>query len=373
MSAGGGDLAGPASTPTGPPPHPFVRSPCDPGGFRISPAGLEALRKGDAPPLLLDVRPADQRALVHLEGDRWIPLDELPARAGEIPGTTTVVVYCHYGGAANRGASVLRRAGLAEVAVLEGGIDEYARTIDPTLPRYGEPPGSPWVLQRFPNPETGCLAYLVYDRESDEAVVVDPGQEVGPYLEALRARGLHLAAIVETHTHADHLSGHAELHARTSAPIWLGPRSAAQYPHRTLAEGDGIDLGTTEMLVWETPGHTRDHLSLRLDGAVFTGDTLLPGSCGRTDLGDGDPELLWESLTTKLLTLPEETEVFPAHYGPRHGLPPPPRYSSTIGFERRTNEALLQPDRAAFLTYMTEGWPPQPAEFATIVRANLSG
>ena len=354
-------------------PHPYFRPSTGPGHSRILPAGLTALRRADDPPLLLDVRPAEQRAVAHLEGDLWIPLDELPARAGELPRSARVVVYCHYGGAAHRAVDLLVRLGHRDVAVLEGGIDKYARAIDPTLARYRDPADGSWVLQQFPNVETGCLAYLVRDRSSDEAIVIDPGRNVGPYLEALRRQRLRLRAIVETHTHADHLSGHAELHARTSAPIWLGRRSPAQYPHRTLADGDAVDLGASEILVWETPGHTSDHLSFGLDGVVFTGDTLLPGSCGRTDLGNGDPGLLWESLTTKLLRLPDETEVLSAHYGPKHGLPPPERYSSTIGFERRTNEALLQADRKAFLTYMTEGWPAPPAGFAEVVRANLEG
>jgi sulfur dioxygenase len=120
----------------------------------------------------------------------------------------------------------------------------------------------------------------------------------------------------------------------------------------------------------ETPGHTRDHLTLRFQDKAFTGDTLLIGSCGRTDLGDGSPALLWESLTTKLLTLPDDTEVLPAHYGARHALPE--RFATTVGFERATNEALRQPDWPAFEKYMTEGWPPKPASFDEIVRRNLS-
>ena len=352
-------------------PHPLARpAPARPAR-RISPAELEGLRAGPEPPFLLDVRPAEQRVIGHLPGDRWIPLEELTGRMAEVPRRGPVVVYCHYGGTAHRAAELLHRAGRSEVTVLEGGLDEYARTIDPTIPRYRDPSGGTWVLQQFPNRGTGCLAYLLHDRAGDGAILIDPGLEVGPYLAALRDRRLRLRAIVETHTHADHLSGHAELHARTSAPIWVSHRSPARYPHRELTDGEAIPLGDDELRVWETPGHTRDHLSLRLAGAVFTGDTLLPGSCGRTDLGDGDPGRLWESLTARLLTLPDETEVFPAHYGSLHGLPPPLRYSSTIGFERRTNEALLQPTREAFLRYMTEGWPPQPPDFGTIVRANL--
>ena len=353
-------------------PHPNLRAESDAAVPRVMPVALPTLLATASPPILLDVRPADQRSIAHLEGDVWIPLEELAQRARELPPHSSLVVYCHHGGTATSAVNLLRAAGRTAVALLEGGIDEYARLVDPTVPRYREDPSERLVLQQFPNLRTGCLAYLLHDRSSQEAVLVDPGLEIAPYVRALEDHGLRLRAIVETHTHADHLSGHAALHARTGAPIWLSHRSPAQYPHRTLVEGQGITFGSSEVLVLETPGHTLDHLSLRADGAVFTGDTLLPGSCGRTDLGAGDPSLLWDSLTDKLLRLPDETEVFPAHYGHLHGLPPPERYSSTIGFERRSNEALTQPTREAFLTYMTEGWPPKPAGFERIVEANLA-
>ena len=355
----------------GQPPHPALGSGPAVTVRRVAPVELLGLLHGPTPPVLVDVRPREQRAISHLAGDRWIPAEELSVRGHELPRDRSIVLYCHHGGTAGRTAELLRASGRTNVAVLDGGIDEYARLVDPTVPRYRDLPSDRLVLQQFPNLATGCLAYLLRDRESGEAVVVDPGREIAPYLRALSDQNLRLRAIVETHTHADHLSGHAELHARTDAPIWLSRRSQAHYPHRTLVDGAAIDLGGTELRILETPGHTDDHLSIRADGAVLTGDTLLPGSCGRTDLGTGDPELLWESLTAKLMVLPDETEVFPAHYGSRHGLPPPERYASTIGFERRSNEALLQPSREAFLAYMTGGWPPKPTEFERIVRTNL--
>ena len=98
----------------------------------------------------------------------------------------------------------------------------------------------------------------------------------------------------------------------------------------------------------------------------------MPGACGRTDLGDGSPDLLWESLDSKLRPLPDEVEILPAHYGVRQGLPPPERFSSTLGVERETNEALRIRDRGEFHRYMTEGWPPKPKDFDTIVSANLA-
>lgn len=352
-------------------PHPYPRPMVETAVPLLAPTELGERLHAARPVRLLDVRPAAERDLARLPGELWIPLGELPRRLHELPRDEPIVVYDQFGNGARQAVRLLRDAGRGPLAALEGGIDEYARIVDPTIPRYpaGLADGRLLVAQ-LPRPETGCLAYLVGDPDERSAVLLDPGPEVAPYVHRLRDGGWRLSAIVETHTHADHLAGHAALHARTDAPILVSARSPAQYPHRSLADGDTIPFGREHLMVLETPGHTRDHLSLVLRDKVFTGDTLLVGSCGRTDLGDGSPELLWESLTEKLLALPETTEVLPAHYGVRHALPD--RYASSIGFERATNEALLQPDRAAFLRYMTEGWPPKPADFDRIVARNLA-
>lgn len=351
--------------------HPFPRPVATPRVPLWAPSELRDGRSGPEPPFLLDVRPPAERRCAHLDGDRAIPLAELPDRLAELPRDRTIVCYCQFGDRARQAARFLRGRGFSRAVALEGGIDEYARRIDPTIPRYGAVGAEPIVLQEFPRPETGCLAYLVGDPAEREAVLIDPGRDIAPYLEALARGGWHLSAIVETHTHADHLAGHAALAARTGAPIGLGRRSPAQYPHRSLADGEELRFGGASLRVLETPGHTRDHLTLLVGDRAFTGDTLLSGSCGRTDLADGDPNLLWESLVERILPLPEATEIFPAHYGPRHALPD--GFATSLGFERRTNEALLQGSREEFLRYMTEGWPPKPKEFDRIVAANLTG
>jgi glyoxylase-like metal-dependent hydrolase (beta-lactamase superfamily II)/rhodanese-related sulfurtransferase len=338
----------------------------------IDPGQLRSLLEGPDPPLLVDVRSDRERRIARIPEDRWIPSDALADRATELDPGRRILLYDHGGTASRHAAELLAQRGFDRVSILGGGIDGYAKRIDPTIPRYRDPPGEAFAIQQFPNLSSGCLAYLVRDLASGEAIAIDPGRGVEPLLRALSEGGLRLRAIVETHTHADHLSGHAILHERTGAPILVSNRSPAQYPHRSLSEDEGVPFGGSELAVWETPGHTLDHLSLRLEGAVFTGDTLLPGSCGRTDLGDGDPTQLWESLTGKLLSLSDGTEVFPAHYGPLHGLPPPFRYSSSMGFERQANEALRQPSLSAFLQYMREGWPPKPDSFDAIVRENLA-
>ncbi len=350
-------------------PHPYARPVAAAVATAIPPAEL-ARRRAEAERIcLVDVRPFEERRLARLHDEQHLPLGELPARLSEIPRDRPVVAYDQFGEDGRRAAELLVGLGVREAGYLEGGLDAYARVVDPSVGRYGLVP-SPYVLRQLPRRETGCLAYFVGDPTERVAVVIDPGPDVGPYLHMLQEEHWRLAAIVETHTHADHLAGHAALAHATGAPIAVGRRSPAAYPHRSLADGESLGVGTLELVALETPGHTPDHLTLRLGGAAFTGDTLLLGGCGRTDLGDGDPDALFESLRERILRLPDATIVYPAHYGPRHGLVD--SFSSTIGIERATNEALTIADRSAFLRYMTEGWPPKPASFDAIVRANLA-
>ena len=353
------------------PVHPFQTSTTPAPVPLVSPWELATRLRSANPPMVIDVRGPSERALGHLPDDHPFPLSELPRRYAELPTDRPIVAYDQYGAEGRRAAAYLRRKGFPETSALEGGLDEYARLIDPEIPRYvtgAHEPGL--VLRQLPRRESGCLAYFLGDPSARSAILVDPGIDVRPYLEIVRHEGWNLEAIVETHTHADHLAGHAELHLRTGAPIYVSRSSPAAYAHRSLSDGEELRFGAEALTVLETPGHTGDHLTLRLRDKAFTGDTLLIGSCGRTDLGDGSPDALWESLTGKLLKLDEDTEIFPAHFGSHHALPE--RYVSSIGFERATNEALRQPDRGAFVKYMTEGWPPKPAEFDRIVAANLA-
>ena len=336
----------------------------------ISPADLRRQVESNAPPLLLDIRPEAERRIIHLPRDRHVPLSTLGEALASLPHDRPIVAYDHFGAQARRAAQFLQDRGFPLAAALEGGLEEYARVADPDLARYPEDePGAHLFLRQIPRPETGCLTYFLGDWDAREGVIIDPGRDIEPYRALLAEGHWRLAAIVETHTHADHLAGHAALHAATDAPILLSHRSEARYPHRSFAEGDALRFGAEEVVILETPGHTPDHVTLHARDKVFTGDTLLLGSCGRTDLGAGSPEQLYASLTEKLLTLPPETEVYPAHFGAHHALPE--RHVSTIGFERVRNEALTQGSLEAFVRYMSEGWPPKPLDFDRIVRENL--
>ena len=228
-----------------------------------------------------------------------------------------------------------------------------------------------------------CLShasYLVGDESSGRAVVVDPQRDVSGYLADAAAHGLRIEKVVETHFHADFLSGHLELAAATGAEICYGAPAQADFPITVLADGHRIDLGDVQVIVWATPGHTPESISLvvyehRGDAAayaVLTGDTLFIGDVGRPDLlaaADLQPadmaRSLYHSLHDRLLTLPDATRVYPAHgAGSSCGRSLSTETSSTIGVQRQVNYALAPMGEDEFVAMVTEGQPPAPPYFA---------
>jgi glyoxylase-like metal-dependent hydrolase (beta-lactamase superfamily II)/rhodanese-related sulfurtransferase len=233
----------------------------------------------------------------------------------------------------------------------------------------------------------GCLAhasYLVHD--AGEAAVIDPQRDVDRYMETAEALGVKIVWVIETHLHADFVSGHVELAQRTGATICMGAGAGASFAHRELSDGDVLPLGSGELRCIATPGHTEEGFSVAAYGegadapvAVFTGDTLFIGDVGRPDLSPTKmPEelasMLFDSLHEKLLSLPDATVVYPAHgAGSLCGRQMSSDASSTIGRERATNYALQTKDRAQFVAMMTSDLPPRPLYFQDEVERNRSG
>jgi len=228
-----------------------------------------------------------------------------------------------------------------------------------------------------------CLShasYLVGDERSGRAIVVDPQRDVSAYLVDAREHGVRIEKVIETHFHADFLSGHLELAASTGAEICYGDPAQADFPISILHDRQRIDLGDVQVVVWSTPGHTPESISLvvyehRDDAvpyAVLTGDTLFIGDVGRPDLlaaaGLSTQDMarsLYHSLHDRLLTLPDATRVFPAHgAGSACGRSLSTESSSTMGVQRLTNYALAPMDEDAFVHMVTEGQPPAPPYFA---------
>jgi glyoxylase-like metal-dependent hydrolase (beta-lactamase superfamily II)/rhodanese-related sulfurtransferase len=237
------------------------------------------------------------------------------------------------------------------------------------------------IFQQLVNEESGCLSYLIGCGESGQAVVIDPGRDrVAEYVRIARKKGLTIAHVLETHTHADHISGNRDLATATGATIRVHGAAGAAFDHAPVADGDVIRLGQVELQVAHTPGHTPDSICVlvtdraRADRPwfVLTGDTLFVGSVGRPDLGgERAAEDIWESLRRVLLPLDDSVEVYPAHgAGSACGRAMSAKSGSTIGFERRFNAALQIDTRARFVSFLMEGLPPKPPSFETIVGKN---
>ncbi len=237
-------------------------------------------------------------------------------------------------------------------------------------------------LRQFVRDESGCASYLVGSTQAGACAVIDPQWAVEPYLEAAAAKGLRITHVLETHLHADHVSGGRRVAEQTGAEIAIHESAGVVYPHRALQDGDTIRLGEIELKVLHTPGHRPDNVAFLVTDhdratepcAVLTGDTLFVGGVGRPDLG-GEArhyaDTLYESLFGKLLTLPDFVEVYPAHVGGSScGAGLSGATSSTIGFERRYNWATQPRSRAQFVDLVTGDLPPQPGNFEAIVAKN---
>jgi len=228
-----------------------------------------------------------------------------------------------------------------------------------------------------------CLAhasYLVGDEASGTAAVIDPQRDIQQYLAFAEQHGLRIAHVILTHFHADFIAGHLELRDRVGARIYLGARAKAEYAFTPLADGDRIEMGAVRLQAIETPGHTPESISIAVydraqsdtePHAVLTGDTLFVGDVGRPDLraalGWSAADLgalLYDSLRTKLLTLPDASLVYPAHgAGSLCGKAISKETVSTIGEQRRLNYALQPMSESAFIDLVTADQPDAPAYF----------
>lgn len=234
----------------------------------------------------------------------------------------------------------------------------------------------------------GCLAHASYLLGSNgEGVVVDPQRDVDIYLKAADQHGLKIKHIFETHLHADFVSGHKELAARTGAQIYIGKKAGATLPHVDVTDGFELNFGKCRISVLETPGHTPESICLLVTDleksnkpwAVLTGDTLFIGDVGRPDLSKTHtPEelagLLYDCLHDKLMKLPDDVVVYPAHgAGSLCGRNMRAERSSTIGTERLTNYALQIGTRNEFVKQLTSNLPARPEYFAQDAEINRGG
>jgi hydroxyacylglutathione hydrolase len=239
------------------------------------------------------------------------------------------------------------------------------------------------IFRQLIHDDLGCASYLIGDERAGVAAVVDPRLDIDEYLKVARYLGVRIEHILETHNHADHVSGHGRLVAATGATIHVYRDAAPEYDHEPFDDGWELQLGSLTVRALHTPGHRPEHTAFALidtarsdePWAVLTGDTLFVGDIARPDLAVDKEEGardIFRSLNAKLMSLPDTTEVWPGHLGgslcggPGMDL----KVSSTIGFERANQELLQVGDESEFVERTTSALPPQPPNFQNIVALN---
>ena len=237
------------------------------------------------------------------------------------------------------------------------------------------------IFTQFVDADLGCASYLVGDEEAGAAVVVDPAYAIEQYLEEAERRGIRIVRVLETHTHADHVSGHGRLALELGVPVSIHPAAEAEYPHEPLADGEEVAVGSIALRCIHTPGHRPEHCCFavidrsRADEPwlVLTGDSLFVGDAARPDLAVGaleGAEGLFHSLR-RLLELPDGVEVYPGHVaGSLCGRSMSSKASTTIGFERRFNPALAHTVVDDFVTESAAISAPKPPNVPLIVGLN---
>ena len=239
------------------------------------------------------------------------------------------------------------------------------------------------LFRQITHDDLGCASYLVGDEDAGVAAVVDPRLEIDEYLRLTRYMGVRLEHILETHNHADHVSGHGRLAAATGATIHIHAEAGADYDHEKFEDGWELELGDVTVRAIHTPGHRPEHTAFALvdsgrsgePWAVLTGDSLFVGDIGRPDLAV-DPEdgahQIFHSLHKRLLVLPDTCEVWPGHMGGSlcGGPGMDMKVASTIGFEREHSELLGVRDEDEFVRRATATLRPQPPNFKRIVQRN---
>jgi glyoxylase-like metal-dependent hydrolase (beta-lactamase superfamily II)/rhodanese-related sulfurtransferase len=239
------------------------------------------------------------------------------------------------------------------------------------------------IFRQVTHDDLGCASYLVGDDDAGVAAVVDPKLDVDEYLDLARYLGVRIAHILETHNHADHVSGHGRLVAATGATVHIHRDAGVAYPHDAIDDGWELRLGELTVRALHCPGHRPEHTCFALiDGgrgsdpwAVLTGDSLFVGDVARPDLAvepAAGARELFQSLHERLLTLPDTCEVWPGHLGGSlcGGPGMDMKIASTIGFERRHSDLLAIADVEEFVARTTAGLAPQPPNFHAIVALN---
>jgi glyoxylase-like metal-dependent hydrolase (beta-lactamase superfamily II)/rhodanese-related sulfurtransferase len=344
---------------------------------------LGRLDRGDDV-VILDVRNDDEFRHWKLEGRRpaatvHVPyfdfIEDASAAMAKVPRGKDLVALCAQGGSSEMIVEMLQEAGIPARNV-KGGMVAYGEYLQPV--RVGVPEETPFELWQFNRRGKGCLSYVVVSGR--EAVVVDPSRHVERYLDFVRGKGARVVRVLDTHVHADHVSGGPALSARAGAPYFVsaGEGFELALPVTPLRDGDVIRLdggATVEVRLLATPGHTPGSTSFLLGGRyLLSGDTLFVSSVGRPDLGGHVVEwgrALFHTLHERIAALPDDTVVLPAHYAGPSEIGPDGLVAATLGDLRRAVPEMQMATEEEFVAAVREAVTTPPDAYAEIIKVNL--
>ena len=325
----------------------------------------------DDEPFLLDVREPDEFAAWAIPGALNLPLGRLATGLDELSTRDEIVVVCASGARSARATAALRGIGIDAVN-LAGGMLAWAAVYDTAELDLGAA-----LVVQVRRRGKGCCSYVI--GAGDEAFVVDPSVDVHRYLEVAADHGWRVTRVLDTHLHADHLSGARLLADAAGAQLHLNPADPFDFPYEPLVDGQWIALGGQTHLgvtAFATPGHTRGSAIFEVGGrALLTGDTLFLDGVGRPDLADqAEPFArdLHRSLHTKVIALPVEAVVLPAHYGDHVEVVPGRIVGASLG-ELRAKMPQLTWTEEEFVTWAAGRATPRPPHYVEIVKANMGG
>jgi sulfur dioxygenase len=258
---------------------------------------------------ILDVRGQDEFNRGHIFGAVNIPVDELANRHNEVQSDKVIVTYCGKGaGRSERAAKILLEHG-KNTFWLEGGYLDWP-FFSPNSPQKEEP----LIFHQLFEKESSSYTYLLADPLTREAIIIDPVLETAERdQKIIQELDLNLLYILETHIHADHVTGSSELKKRTGAKSAVSKKAGVCCADLELEENHEIKFGRYTLKVLETPGHTDESLSFLCEKMIFTGDSLMIRGTGRTDFQNGSSDVLFESIHKKIFSLPDDTKIYPAH------------------------------------------------------------
>jgi glyoxylase-like metal-dependent hydrolase (beta-lactamase superfamily II) len=317
---------------------------------------------------MIDVREPDEVADWQIPGVHNIPLGTLERATSEVPEDRSLVVVCAKGARAQQGAEILAEHGIAS-AVLNGGMAAWAATYDVVAGEFG---GATVIQVRRRG--KGCLSYVV--GAGERCVVIDPSLDVAQYESVAAAHGWSITHVLDTHLHADHLSGARDLARRSGAQLLLSPSDPFHFDFEPLTDGRRIELADQVELTVSAvsvPGHTEGSTMYQLGtSAIFTGDTLFLESVGRPDLADRADIFahnLYRSLHERVLPLADSTMVFPAHYGTAVDVTAGEFVARRLGELRTTLPALVLSEDD-FVAWAIANVKDRPPNYQRIVRIN---